>query len=283
MRIVFVGRQNFTNHCFANWLSQRHQVVAYFRADMERHQPGYQWKWLQKRIKRKGIIRAIDEFLFQLYYNVYQTRMDYQLMLESFSAYFGAESFVAPKGVPYYEFPSLNAPEAIEKLRELQPDLVFAVCISEYLKKPYREIPKYGSVLYHEGLTPEYRGLHTAFWANVNGEGDKIGYTLLRVNEKIDGGTPIAQGIGRIYPRLQKRWVYAGHKALIDGLPDVERALAMIEREEPIPPIQREFGAPGMYSYAGLSDELRRIRVARRRVHPPVATVPKPQPENASV
>lgn len=259
MKIVFVGRENFANHCFANWLAQHHEVCAYFRADVSRYTSGYRWKWLRNRIRRKGWLRTVDEALFQIYYRLFQHTTNQLLLTQTFAEHFGPEAFERPPKTPYYEFDDLNGEEAVKKLQELQPDLVFAVCVTQYLKKPYSEVPKYGTVLYHEGLTPEYKGLHTTFWANYNGEEDRIGYTLLRVNDKLDGGEPIAQGVGRVHPDLARWWVYSGHKVLIDGLPDVKKALDALEKGETIR-INREIGPARLYSYAGLSDELRRIR-----------------------
>jgi len=257
MKVVFVGRRNFMNHCFANWLAERHEVCAYFQADMNRYTRSYKRAWLRKRIKRYGLIRALDEALFQVYRNRFKVQKDSGLMREFFQTHFGSESLNPPPGVPYYEFPNLNSQEAVKTLETIKPDLVFAVCISQYLRKPYMEIPRLGTALYHEGLTPEYRGLHTAFWANYNGEPQQIGYTLLQINEKIDDGPPLAQGLGNIEPDLTNMWGYAGHKALVDGLPAVEQALAQLKAGQK-PQVVRETGPARTYSYAGISDELRR-------------------------
>jgi methionyl-tRNA formyltransferase len=258
MRIVFVGRQTFANHCFANWLARRHDLVAVFRADVQRHTAGYQLRWVKRRLKRDGLLRTVDQILYYLYYTLFQKRLDEHSMRQAFAAVFGHEALGPPAGVPVYEFADLNSEEAISTLAELQPDLAFAACISQHLRRPYREIPRYGTVLYHEGLTPEYKGVHTAFWANLRGEVDRIGYTLLQLTEGIDAGKPVAQGVGKIDPERAYLSGYAGHKALIDGLPDVERALAAIEAGEQIT-VDRAPGPAEMFTYPGLSNELRRI------------------------
>lgn len=258
MRIVFIGRKNYTNHCFANWLAEHHELIAFFRADIERYTDNYRRKWLQRRLKRSGWLRTADQMLYTLYYRALQYKTNQQMMKQVFADHFGREYFAHPPGVPYHEFSNLNSEEAVNTLHELQPDLVFAVCISQYLKKPYMEIPRYGTVLYHEGLTPEYKGLHTAFWANYNGEPERIGYTLLRLNERIDSGKPIAQGVGQVTDEMAPYWVCAGHKALIDGLPDVQEALEALEQGEERT-IERETGPEVMYTYPGLTDELYRL------------------------
>ncbi len=256
MRVVFVGRRNFANHCFANWLAERHDLVAYFRADTVRYSSGYRMKWLRKRAARRGILRTLDELGYQGYYRVFKFNRDQRFLAAAFEDLFGRPAFNPPPGVPYFEFEDLNDTDAVKALTDLKPDLVFASCVSQYFESPYLEIPRLGTVLYHEGLTPEYKGLHTAFWALHNGDAQRIGYTLLQIDEEIDHGDPLAQGIGTLDPNLIPYLAYAGHKTLADGLPDVEKALAALERGEKLA-VNREKGSPKMYSYPGLSDQVR--------------------------
>jgi methionyl-tRNA formyltransferase len=264
LRIVFIGRRNFMNHCFANWLAARHEVVGYFPADVARRSLQNHLRWLRRRLRRVGIFRTVDQVLYQVHYRLFQEPTDRVLMREAFASYFGYKAFALAPSIPVYEFPDLNGPDAMRTLDELKPDLAFAICISQYLRKPYEDVPRLGTVLYHEGLTPEYKGVHTAFWANARGECDRIGYTLLRLTEDIDAGEPVAQGTGQIDPELAKWNGYAGHQALIDGLPDVERGLAALERGEPVE-INRTPGPAQVFSYAGLTDEIRRVWWLLRR------------------
>jgi len=238
--------------------------VAFFAADIARRSLRNHLHWLRRRVRRVGLARAIDQVLYQIHYRLVQEPTDRELMRESFASYFGSDAFALSPSIPVYDFPDLNGPEAVKALADLKPDLAFAICISQYLRTPYEQIPRLGTVLYHEGLTPEYKGVHTAFWANALGECDRIGYTLLRVTPQIDAGEPVAQGVGCIDPQLGKWNGYSGHQALIDGLPDVERGLAALERGEPIS-ISRSTGRAQTYSYAGLTDEIRRVWWARRR------------------
>jgi hypothetical protein len=211
---------------------------------------------VKRQIRSKGVVRALDQLGYQLYYQVFKYKRDQELLGKAFKEHFGAQACDPPPGIPYYEFEDLNSPEAIGVLTKLRPDLVFASCVSQYFKKPYLEIPRLGTVLYHEGLTPEYKGLHTAFWAIYNGEADRIGYTLLQLDEKIDHGEPLAQGVGKPDPQHIRYISYAGHKALIDGLPEVEAALKALENGQR-PSVNREKGPAKTYSYPGLSDEVR--------------------------
>ncbi len=70
MRIVFIGRQTFANHCFVNWLARRHDVVAFFRADITRYTIGYRLRWVRRRLQRAGVLRTVDQVLYTLYYTL---------------------------------------------------------------------------------------------------------------------------------------------------------------------------------------------------------------------
>jgi methionyl-tRNA formyltransferase len=45
----------------------------------------------------------------------------------------------------------------------------------------------------HPGLTPEYRGSHSAFWAIYNGEPEKVGCSVFWLDEGVDTGDLIVQ------------------------------------------------------------------------------------------
>lgn len=42
----------------------------------------------------------------------------------------------------------------------------------------------------HPGICPEYRNAHGCFWALANGDRDRVGMTLLRIEKGVDTGPP---------------------------------------------------------------------------------------------
>ena len=90
---------------------------------------------------------------------------------------------------------SLNAEETKVLLHSIQPDLMLVQCVSQIIRDDILSIPRLGTFVYHQALTPEYRGLHTILWAVANGDDGKVGYTFLKANAKIDGGEVYAQGV----------------------------------------------------------------------------------------
>ncbi len=54
------------------------------------------------------------------------------------------------------------------------------------------ELKKKKYINIHGSLLPKYRGLHSIFWAVMNGE-NELGYTIHEVNRRIDGGDILYQ------------------------------------------------------------------------------------------
>jgi hypothetical protein len=123
-------------------------------------------------------------------------------------------------------------------------------------------------------VTPEYKGLYSPFWAAHNLDFDRIGYTLLRMNDEYDAGQVFAQGGAREVNPLRHGHLYMGHKAIWDSLPDVERLFGEVERGE-AEPIDRSGAEAGMYTYPGLSDLVRQ-RLRFRRLARQKAGSPRP-------
>ena len=79
-------------------------------------------------------------------------------------------------------------------LESLRLDAVFAMCVDAYFPRRLRDAPRHGVFLWHEGITPEYRGLYSSFWALLRQDYARIGFTLLKANERFDAGTIYLQG-----------------------------------------------------------------------------------------
>jgi methionyl-tRNA formyltransferase len=80
-----------------------------------------------------------------------------------------------------------NSSEAEQFIRAADPHIILARC--KYILKPkIFSIARTGTFVFHPGICPEYRNAYGCFWALVNGEPEKVGMTLLRVDPGIDTG-----------------------------------------------------------------------------------------------
>lgn len=101
-------------------------------------------------------------------------------------------------GVAVLSPADVNAPEFLDELDALRPDLIVSVSCPQIFKEPLLELPRLGCVNLHSALLPEYRGVLPTFWVLAKGERE-TGVTLHYMSPGIDGGGIILQrrvGIG---------------------------------------------------------------------------------------
>jgi len=102
----------------------------------------------------------------------------------------------------------INDPLYIEQIRTLAPDVI-AVCGASILKQELIQLPKYGVLNLHGGLSQRYRGLWTTDWALHNEEPEYIGATVHYVSEGIDDGDILMQGRPEIDSGDNPKTLYA--------------------------------------------------------------------------
>lgn len=93
--------------------------------------------------------------------------------------------------IPVYLAKKINAPEHLEYLRKIKPDIIISAQ-GQIFKNDLLKIPKVACINRHSSLLPKYGGLWPVFWAMLNGE-KQIGVTVHTMEEKIDGGKILAQ------------------------------------------------------------------------------------------
>ncbi len=101
-------------------------------------------------------------------------------------------------GIPVLQPLKVRAPEVIEEIRALAPDLIVVVAFGQILPKALLEIPPFGCINVHASLLPRYRGAAPINWAIINGESE-AGVTTMKMDVGLDTGdmllkrsTPIA-------------------------------------------------------------------------------------------
>lgn len=248
-----------------HWLSRRTEVVGVVWIKATAWQQSWKGRleFTRKRFKRYGLSKTIDEILYFLYYHTFLGKNDvselYDQVIAPYQRKHGSPSWAGDE----ITAGNVNDADVLNFLRERGPDVAFAMCINNFFGKKLRSIPRRGVLLWHEGITPEYRGLYSPFWAVHNLDFDRIGYTLLLMNERLDGGDIYVQGQVKEIDPYRQRHGYIGHKAIVDSLPDVARFIERFEKGE-AEPIQRADAEDGYYTYPGMSDYLRQQRRLRR-------------------
>ena len=82
---------------------------------------------------------------------------------------------------------SANQPEVIERLREMNPDLIVVVAFGQILGDDIISLPRHFCMNLHSSLLPKYRGAAPINWAIINGD-KETGVSTMKVVKKLDAG-----------------------------------------------------------------------------------------------
>jgi len=94
--------------------------------------------------------------------------------------------------IPVYRLRDINSVDSVEKLGNLQPDLIVSIAYDQIFRGPALRVAKTGTINLHAGLLPAYRGRNVINWAIINGE-KEVGLTSHFINEGIDSGDLLIQ------------------------------------------------------------------------------------------
>lgn len=117
---------------------------------------------------------------------------------------------------------NINAPEYIDWLKNIKPDVI-AVCGASIFKKEILDIPTKGVLNLHGGLSQKYRGLFTTEWAVYNEEPEYVGATVHYISPGIDDGDVLYQGRPDVIPSDNPNSLYV--KLVKLGVDMMERAI----------------------------------------------------------
>jgi len=95
-------------------------------------------------------------------------------------------------GLPVFQPDRVNAPEALEELRRLDPEFLVVVAYGQLLKRPLLELPSRGSVNLHPSLLPRHRGPSPVAWAILSGDAH-VGNSTMLLDEGMDSGPVLLQ------------------------------------------------------------------------------------------
>ena len=97
-------------------------------------------------------------------------------------------------GIPVRAPDRVNAPEFVNWVRSLRPDLNISMSYDQILRRPIIESAPLGFINCHAGKLPYYRGRNVINWAIINNE-QEIGLTIHYMDEGVDTGDIILQRV----------------------------------------------------------------------------------------
>ncbi len=95
------------------------------------------------------------------------------------------------RGVPVFQPEDVNAPESLDQIRALAPDLLVTAAYGQILSADLLTIPRLGGINLHGSVLPAYRGASPVSRAIQNGDATS-GVTVIRMTPRIDAGGMIA-------------------------------------------------------------------------------------------
>ena len=89
--------------------------------------------------------------------------------------------------IPVFQPDNVNAPEALERLRQFQADLFVVAAYGQILKPEFLAIPPRGAFNIHSSLLPRHRGAAPINYAVLAGDAE-TGVSVFRIEPKVDAG-----------------------------------------------------------------------------------------------
>lgn len=100
--------------------------------------------------------------------------------------------FASSRGIEVFAPEDINHPVWVNRIRAIQPDIIFSFYYRDMVGQDILAIPPQGAVNLHGSLLPKYRGRTPINWAILNGE-TETGVTLHYMVAKPDAGDIIGQ------------------------------------------------------------------------------------------
>lgn len=134
-----------------------------------------------------------------------------------------AKAWALEHNVPVFQPTSINAPESLEQLKRLQPDILLVFAYAQFLKAPVLETPRLGCYNLHTSLLPHWRGASPIHYSLLYGE-PHTGVTLQKMVMAMDAGPIVDQQQVKIedtweYPQLAETLAHTAATIVCRQLP----------------------------------------------------------------
>jgi folate-dependent phosphoribosylglycinamide formyltransferase PurN len=184
-------------------------------------EPVSQKQLLKRRAEKLGWSTVVGQILFKLVI-AGPLESASQARLAAIRQAHGLSAGPLPDDGRVLRVSSVNAPETIAALQEINPDVIVVNGTRIIAKKVLQSVPcKFINT--HAGITPLYRGVHGGYWALANNDAAHCGVTVHQVDAGIDTGAIIAQAL--IQPTAEDNFVTYPLLQQAAGLPLLKQAV----------------------------------------------------------
>jgi len=102
------------------------------------------------------------------------------------------KAFALENGLKVFQPLKARGKSFIEKMAEIDPDLLAVVAYGQILPQGLLDIPRFGAINVHASLLPKYRGAAPIQWAIICGE-RQTGITTIKMEAGLDTGDILVQ------------------------------------------------------------------------------------------
>ena len=185
MKILLLGSEGRSTTILFNFLCSDFEISGVVFED-----PVPLSKFLKYRLRKVGFIRFVDQLLF----------MAIGVKILNFTSQKRQNEIINLEGlnlnpIPMrdtYKVNSVNSPESLKAIKEISPDIIIVSGTRILSRKLIASISA-PIINIHAGITPDYRGVHGAYWALANNQPELAGVTVHFVDQGVDTGSIIAQ------------------------------------------------------------------------------------------
>lgn len=203
MKIVLLAGKGQSTKFFYNGLKDDFDISGVIIEN-----PISRKRLLKRRIKKLGFFKVLNQILFQVLVPRILKKLSSK-RIESLKKSFNLSSTSIPDDKVNF-VNSVNDDSCIKLLKSFSPDVIIVNgtrIISGKVLKSVEGI----FVNSHVGITPQYRGVHGAYWALSNNDKENCGVTIHLVDTGIDTGSILKQEVITVkridnfttYPLLQ--------------------------------------------------------------------------------
>ena len=109
-------------------------------------------------------------------------------------------------GLEVYQPESVKTIEVIQKIQDINPDVIIVTAYGKILPKEILDIPKYGCINVHASLLPKYRGASPINSCILNGD-TVTGITTMYISEGLDAGDIILKDEIDIFIEILENYI----------------------------------------------------------------------------
>lgn len=141
------------------------------------------------------------------------------------------------RGITVFQPENVNAPEAVDRIRALEPDFLVTAAYGQILSAELLGVPKVAAINLHGSILPAYRGAAPVARAIQNGEAE-TGVTVIQMTPRVDAGGMIAVARTPIEPNetageLEARLATLGAPLTIETIDRLSAGEAEIIPQDP--------------------------------------------------